>query len=210
MKSRGDFRGFRLCLISGIDDILLVQKLIPPSSGLVSPTVAPPAFLPEASPPSRSTTAFAGCNQVKAIRGVSSRARCLPIAILIALIASYFFVNAWHHGRVTDWIIAGILSFFHYRYLRCWLHYRLNQCVVFYDDKTMFFRETLASLFSTRFDRLRWIDHDKSGYILILELGDQFRLVRSDMQPDLQRILDAHQARLEWEDQVAHAASSAA
>lgn len=210
MKSRGEFRGFRLCPISGNDNILPVKKSLPPSSGLVSPTVAPPAILPKASPPLRSTTGFEGYNQVKAIRGVTARARCLPIAILIALAASYFFMNAWHHGRVTDWIIACVLSYSHYCYLRCWLHYLLNQCVVFYDDEVMYFSEKPNSIFLSRFNGLRWIEQDKSGYILILELGDQFRLVRSDMQPDLQRLLDAHQARLEREDRVARPASSAA
>lgn len=146
---------------------------------------------------------------MKAVRGVTAGTSFLPIAILFAVIASYHLVSAWQHGKATDWIIATIFAFFCYRFFRGWQYCRRNRCVMLYNDELMIFREKPNFRHGTRFKSVRRIDQDRWGYTLILEMGDRFRLLRRDLQPDLKLILAAHQDRLKCENPVAQAQSPA-
>jgi hypothetical protein len=175
----------------------------------VSPTVAPQALLPEGLPQARSTPGLTDWKQARAIRGVTSGSLFLPVAVLFAILASYFIGSAWNYGSATYWIIGGIFLLVHHRFFSGWLNSRRNQFDIHYNDEVMVFQEFADGSYATRFKSLLWIDQDRRGYTLVLELGDRFRLLRRDMQPDLQGILDSHQHRLKCEALVNHAPSLA-
>jgi hypothetical protein len=77
------------------------------------------------------------------------------------------------------------------------LKYWSDSCAIYYSEEDKFMvQETPTYRFMSHFKNLSRIDQDRRSYTLFLDLGDRFRLLRKDMDDDLQRILDAHQTRL--------------